>query len=91
MTTMFMPMSGTTRASELASSKMQGIVTTRTSHDGSHCTHEGDNSALHANVLRRVPISTALIIILLKLNSVWWANGRPSDCKRERRRTCLQV
>jgi len=90
MTTMFMPMSGTTRASQFASSEMQGIVKTRTSHDGSHCTYEGDDSALHANVLRRVPISTALVIILLKPDIVWWASGRPSDCKRERR-ICLQV
>ena len=89
MTTMFMPMSGTTGGSQPALSKMRGMVTTRTSHDGSNCTYEVDKSALHANVLRRVPISTPLVIILLKPGIVWWRNGRPSDCKG--RRSCLQV
>jgi hypothetical protein len=57
---------------------MPGIVT-RTSHDGSHCTYQVDKSALHANVLCRIPISTALIIILLKPDIAWWTDGRPSD------------
>jgi len=53
------------------------------SHDGSHCAYEVDNPALHANILHRIPISTTLIIILLKSGIVWWRNGRPSDAGEE--------
>ena len=56
---------------------------TRTSHDSSHCTYEVDKPALYTNILRWIPVSTTLIIILLKPNIVWWPNGRPSDYKGE--------
>jgi hypothetical protein len=78
MTMMFIPMSGTSQG---VNTRPKEQKTIRTSHDGSHCTYEVDNPALYANILHRIPISTALIIILLKPDVVWWRNGRPSDCK----------
>jgi len=53
------------------------------SHDGSHCTYEVDKPALYTNVLRGIPVSTALIIILLEPNIVWWRDGRPTDAGEE--------
>jgi hypothetical protein len=50
-------------------------LVTRTPHDSSHSTYQVDKPALHANILRRVPVSSALIIILLKPNAIWWSNG----------------
>jgi hypothetical protein len=43
---------------------------TRTPHNSSHSTYQVDKPALHANILRRVPVSTTLIIILLKPNTI---------------------
>ena len=77
MTTMLIPMSGTVRGWLLFVSRAQKEKVTRTSHDGSYCTYEVDKSALHANVLHRIriPVSTAVVIILLKADTIWWLNG----------------
>jgi len=47
------------------------------SHDGSYCTYEVDKSALYTNVLHRIriPVSTGVVIILLKADTIWWLNG----------------
>ncbi len=74
MTTMLIPMSGTVRGRLLFVSQAQKEVT-RTSHDSSHCAYEVDKSAFYANVLYRIPVSTAVIIILLKTDIIWWLNG----------------
>ena len=50
-------------------------MVTRTSHNSSHSTYQVDKPALHANILRRVRVSSALIIILLKPNVIRWLNG----------------
>lgn len=52
-------------------------------HNSSHSTYQVDKPALHANILRRVAISSALIIILLKPNAIRCPNGRPSDAREE--------
>ena len=48
---------------------------TRTPHDSSHSTYQVDKPALYANILRRVPVSSALVIILLKPNAIRWPSG----------------
>jgi len=45
------------------------------SHDSSYCAYEVDKSAFYANVLRRIPVSTAVVIILLKTDTIWRLNG----------------
>ena len=80
MTTMLIPMSGTVRGRLLFISRVQTEKVTRTSHDGSYCTYEVDKSAFYANVLCRIPVSNAVVIVLLKTDTIWWLNGRPSDC-----------
>lgn len=39
-------------------------------HNSSHSTHQVDKPVLHTNILRGVPVSSALIIILLKPNTI---------------------
>lgn len=50
-------------------------MVTRTPHDSSHSTYQVDKPALHANILRRVPVSSALVIILLKPSGIRCPSG----------------
>ena len=45
-------------------------MVTRTPHDSSHSTYQVDKPALYANILRRVPVSSTLVIILLEPNAI---------------------
>jgi hypothetical protein len=71
MTMMFIPISGTRLGvSSRCSEHKRNRWVTRTPHDSSHSTYQVDKPALHANILRRVPVSAALIIVLLKPNAI---------------------
>jgi hypothetical protein len=74
MTTTFIPISGTAWGLVLRV-RAQDKIVTRTSHNSSHRTYQVDKSALHANILRRIPVCATLIIIRLKPNVVRWLNG----------------
>jgi hypothetical protein len=74
MTTMLIAIRGTILELVVRAKRRIGNKMTRTSHDGSDCTYEVDKPALHANILHGIPVSTTLVIILLKPDVVRWLN-----------------